>query len=60
MEKYLKNYAPVLSVDEVAEILSVTPRTVRQLTNNGTISSVKIGRIIRIPKDKLINFLENK
>ena len=58
MEDYLKNYPPVLSVDEVAKILSVTPRTVRMLVKTKALSGIKVGRLIRIPKDRLINYLE--
>lgn len=58
MEEYLKKYPPVLSVDEVAEILGVTPRTIRILVKTKVISGIKVGRLIRIPKDKLINYLE--
>lgn len=30
MEEYLKNYPHILNVNEVAEILSITPKTVHQ------------------------------
>lgn len=58
MEDYLKDYPPVLSVNDVAKILGVTPRTVRILVKTGAISSIKVGRLIKIPKYKLITYLE--
>ena len=41
MEKYLENYPPVLSVEEVAEILSITPKTVRNLIKSGEITGFR-------------------
>ena len=60
MEKYLKNYPPVLSVDEVADILGVTGKTIRRLIKVGEIGSIKVGRLIRVPKDRLIEYLERQ
>ena len=60
MEKYLEEYPPVLNVDEVAAILGVTGRTVRHLIKAGDIGSIKVGRLIRIPKDRLIDYLERQ
>lgn len=57
MEKYLEKYPPVLSVDEVASILGVTGKTIRHLIKAGDIDSIKVGRLIRIPKDRLIEYL---
>lgn len=57
MEKYLENYPPVLSVDEVADILAVTGKTIRHLIKAGDIGSIKVGRLIRIPKDRLVEYL---
>ncbi len=58
MEEYLENYPPVLSVDEVAEILSITPKTVRNLIKSGEITGIKVGRLLRIPKHRLVEYLE--
>lgn len=59
MNEYLTNYPPVLTVRDVAQILGVTQKTVRNLIKSGAITSFKVGRLIRIPKDKLIDYLEN-
>lgn len=58
MDNYLKDYPPVLSVNDVAKILGVAPGTVRSLVKTGAISGIKVGRLIKIPKDRLINYLE--
>ena len=57
MKKYLENYPPVLSVDEVADILGVTGKTIRHLIKAGDLGSIKVGRLIRIPKDRLVEYL---
>ena len=57
MEKYLENYPPVLNVDEVADILGVTGKTIRHLIKTGNLGSIKVGRLIRIPKDRLVEYL---
>lgn len=58
MKEYLESYPLLLSVDEVATILGVTCKTVRHLVNVGELSGIRVGRLIRIPKDKLIEYLE--
>jgi len=60
MEEYLKDYSPVLTLEDTAEILGVSPRTIRKLVLEGNIVGIKVGRSLRIPKDKLIDYLENK
>jgi excisionase family DNA binding protein len=57
MEKYLENYPLVLSVVEVADILGVTGKTIRHLIKAGDLGSIKVGRLIRIPKDRLVEYL---
>ena len=58
MEEYLRTYPPVLSVNDVAGILGVTPGTVRSLVKTGAIAGIKVGRLIKIPKYRLIQYLE--
>lgn len=57
MEHYLENYPAVLNVEDVAGILGVTSKTVRKLIAQKQIVSVRVGRLIRIPKDRLIDYL---
>lgn len=59
MDKYLKNYPPVLDVSSVACILGITNRTVRKLIKRGDLIAIKVGRLFRIPKSNLIVYLEN-
>ena len=54
----LKNSPDVLSVQQVAEILNVSQRSVYKLLENDLIPHRKIGRIYRISKQELINFLK--
>ncbi len=58
MKEYLEKYPPVLGVDDVANILGVTEKTVRRLVRDGNIKCIRIGRLIKIPKDVLIYYLE--
>ena len=53
----LVNYPPVLSVKEVAEILSVSQNTAYALVRSKQIHSVRIGRSYRIPLDSVVKYL---
>ena len=55
MNELLEKYPAVLDVATVAEILGVTPATVRRLLKANVIPSVKVGRLTRVTKDKLVN-----
>lgn len=57
MEKLLQNYPAVLSISDVAEILNVTPATVRRHIKKNDLPHIKVGRLVRIPKDSLIGYL---
>lgn len=48
----------VLSVDELTEILGIGRNTAYNLIRCGRIRSVRIGHKIRIPKDSLLEFLQ--
>ena len=58
-ERKLSSYPMALTVPEVAEILRVCTKTVYKLIKEDTIPSVKIGREIRVPKGRLIDYLQN-
>ena len=58
-ERELRSYSMALTVPEVAEILRVCTKTVYKLIKEDTIPSVKIGREIRVPKGRLIEYLQN-
>ena len=57
MDELLKQYPAVLSINDVAEILNVTPATVRRHIKNNDIPHVNVGKLVRIPKDSLISYL---
>ena len=48
----------ILSVDELAKILGIVRNTAYDLIRCGRIRSVRIGHKIRIPKDSLLEFLQ--
>lgn len=58
MEKYLEEYPPVLSVNETAHILGISAKTVRQLIKTGDINGIRVGKLIKVPKNRLIDYLE--
>ena len=60
MERYLQDYPAVLNVSDVAEILGVSSVTVRKLLKEKQISSIRVGRLIKIPKDRLIDYFESQ
>lgn len=57
MDELLKKYPAVLSISDVAEILNVTPATVRRHIKTNDLPHIKVGRLVRIPKDFLIDLL---
>ena len=58
-ERELRSYPMALTVPEVAEILRVCTKTVYKLIKEDGIPYVKIGREIRVPKGRLIEYLQN-
>ena len=57
MDELLKKYPAALSISDVAEILNVTPATIRRHIKKNDLPHIKLGRLVRIPKDSLIDFL---
>lgn len=54
MDDLLKSYPVLLSISDVAEIFNITPATVRRHIKSNDLPHIKIGRLIRVPKDALI------
>ena len=52
-----ENLPLVLHVRELAEVLSISQNTAYALVRSGQIRSIRTGRIYRIPKDSLIEYL---
>ena len=46
------------SISRLAEVLSVTPKTIRRLIRIGEIRAVKISRHWRIPRLEVIEYLQ--
>ena len=57
MDKYLESYPPVLNVAQVAEILGVNKQSVRKLIDKRVLLGIRVGRVIRVPKDRLMDYL---
>ena len=55
----LNQYPPVLSVNQVAEILSVSQNTAYALVRSKQIHSIRVGRSYRIPLDAVIKYLND-
>jgi excisionase family DNA binding protein len=55
-----KNEPDVLTVPDVVRLLKLGKNTVYKLINDGTISSIKMGKKIIIPKVCLVEFLTNE
>ena len=53
----VENLPLVLHVKELAEVLSISQNTAYALVRSGQIRSIRTGRIYRIPKDALIEYL---
>ena len=60
MDELLKKYPAALSISDVAEILNVTPATVRRHIKKNDLPHIKVGRLVRIPKDSLIDLLHGE
>ena len=54
----LRDYPDVMDVNQVSEILGVSTKTVYKVIRNGTLSSMKVGRAIRIPKLNVMRYLK--
>ena len=59
MEELLKEYPVALTISDVAEILNVTPATVRRHIKKNDLPYIKVGKLVRIPKDSLIIYLHS-
>ena len=48
---------PLLTIDEVAAVLKVSPKTIRRLIARG-LPCVRLGRVIRFQQADLLRFVE--
>jgi excisionase family DNA binding protein len=52
------NLPVMLTVNQVADLLQVEPRTIRRNIERGDVPAKKIGRIWRIPRTFVLQFLQ--
>lgn len=57
MSNLLNDYPAILNITDVAEILGVTPNTVRKLVKANSLHAVKVGKRYKITKNKLLAYL---
>lgn len=50
-------YHDIVSVDDLCEMLSIGKNTAYTLLSNGTIKALHYGRVWKIPKQAVINFV---
>lgn len=55
---FYNSLPPILTVEEVASILRIGRNAAYCLVKNGGITSIRVGRSIRIPRKALLQFLE--
>jgi len=56
----LSNYKDVLTVSELAQVLRIGKNAAYDLVNQRIIASIKIGRMHRIPKIFVIDYLTSE
>ena len=54
-----ENLPLVLHVKDLAKVLSISQNTAYALVRSGQIRSIRTGRTYRIPKDAVIEYLNN-
>ena len=62
LEKYkgLEAYPDVLNLKDVAQYACISKDTARKACQDGELKHIRIGRLYKITKESLINFLEGK
>jgi len=57
MKKCIYDYPDVLTVEEASEIIGICTKTVYKLIKNGNIRKVSVGRLFKIPKKNILEYL---
>lgn len=60
IENNFIGYPDIMSVAQVREALQIGRNKIYELLNNNEIKSIKIGRDHKIPKQSVIDYLNNK
>lgn len=58
-ENTFREYPDIVSVEQMTEMLNVGRNTAYKLLSNGSIKSIRIGRVHKIPKQSVISYLNN-
>ena len=53
-----QGYPDVLNVQQVGELLGISTKTVYRLLNEGTLTSLKVGRAFKVPKFYLLQYIK--
>ncbi|MCL2437817.1 MAG: helix-turn-helix domain-containing protein [Coriobacteriia bacterium] len=53
-----QEYPSVMTVQEVADTLQITPQTVRALLTQKTLRGLKVGKFWRVPSANLVDYLK--
>lgn len=56
-ESLFKDYADILNVEQMAEMLCVSAKTAYKVVNDGKFDCIKVGRAYRIPKINVFKYL---
>ncbi len=56
-EAIFEEYPNMLTVEEMCEILNVARETGYRMVRRGDFEVLKLGRIIRIPKNQVLNYI---
>lgn len=56
----LNDYSDILTVDELCEVLRISENVAYRLIRENTISAFKVGRIYKIPKNAIENYICSK
>ena len=54
---FRENYNDMITIDELCEMLSIGKNTAYQLLSSGQIHAFKIGRIWKIPRDAVSEYV---
>ncbi len=57
MNNLLDKYPDIMNISDVAEILDVSPNTIRKLIKDKTLHALKVGKRYKITKNKLLAYL---
>lgn len=56
-EAIFEEYPQMLTVEEMCDILNVARETGYRMVRRGEFEVLKLGRIIRIPKNQVLNYI---